>query len=112
MPLCWITPRPVRILSPLSFAQLAVLMGKLVHGWEFASLMKLIYLVNGSECLLMALLVGGLLLVEWLGRKGNAMQHFLRTKWPLRWAACLALLFVLILFGKYNESPAFIYFQF
>ena len=95
-----------------SFAQLAVLMGKLVHGWEFASLMKLIYLVNGSECLLMALLVGGLLLVEWLGRKGNAMQHFLQMKWPLRWAACLALLFVLILFGKYNESPAFIYFQF
>ena len=95
-----------------SFQQLAVLLRSLVYGWEFESLFKLIYLVNGTECLLMALAVGGLLLAEWLGRKGDAMQRFMAAKWPLRWAACLALLFVLILFGKYNESPAFIYFQF
>ena len=95
-----------------NFAQLSVLLEKLVHGWEFSSLFQLMYLVNGSECLMMALLVGGLLLAEWLSRKGNAMQRFMQTGWPLRWLSCLALLFLLILFGKYNESPAFIYFQF
>lgn len=95
-----------------SFQQLSVLLSKLVYGWEFASLLQLMYLVNGSECLMMALLTAGLVLAEWLGRRGDAMQRFLQMKRPLRWLICLALLFLLILFGKYNESPAFIYFQF
>ncbi len=95
-----------------SFTQLSLLLDALVHGWELASLRQLIYLVNGSECLLMALLAAGLLLAEWPGRRGDLLQRLLQTKWPLRSLACLALLFLLILFGKYNESPAFIYFQF
>ncbi len=93
-----------------SLAQLSQIMHKLVSGWEFGSLAQLIYLVNGSECLLMALLALGLFAVEW--PKDDLTTRLNRMPLAGRWLVLLGMLFLLILFGKYNESPAFIYFQF
>lgn len=93
-----------------SFSQLWMLLGKLVSGWEFESLLMLIHQVNGRECLMMALLVAALLAAEW--QKSDITDRLLALPGWARWSISLALLFVLILFGKYNESPAFIYFQF
>lgn len=95
-----------------NFHQVSQILQKLVWGWELSSLWQLMYLVNGTECLLMALSVLALLWAEWLARKESLLTRFLRLPTLPRWAVCLALLFVLMLFGKYNESPAFIYFQF
>ncbi len=91
-----------------SFAQVGAILQKLAGGWELASLGELIYTLNGSECLLMALLTAGWMLLERMGR----VERFFRRPLPVRWALSFALLFLLILFGKYNESPAFLYFQF
>ncbi|MBP3645898.1 MAG: MBOAT family protein [Clostridia bacterium] len=93
-----------------SFMQLWTLLGRLVSGWEFESLLLLIHQVNGRECLMMALLVAALLAAEW--PKSDVTERILTLPAWARWSLSLALLFVLILFGKYNESPAFIYFQF
>ena len=95
-----------------SFEQLRVIFEKLASGWEFGTLFELMHQVNGSECLLMALLVCGMLAAEWLCRKSSFADRLFASPAVIRWTAALALLFLLILFGKYNESPAFIYFQF
>ena len=95
-----------------SFAQVGQVLGKLTGGWEFGTLISLMFEVNGSECLLMALLVAGMMGLEWLACRTDLTERFFRLRAPVRWALCFGLLFVLILFGKYNESPAFIYFQF
>ena len=60
----------------------------------------------------MALLVCGMLSAEWLCRKSSFADKLFAAPAAIRWTVALALLFLLILFGKYNESPAFIYFQF
>lgn len=95
-----------------SFAQLGALLGKLGSAWEFASLGSLMHLVNGRECLLMALSVAALCALEMLGKKRSLTERLFALPLPARWAVYSALLFLLILLGKYNESPAFIYFQF
>ena len=56
--------------------------------------------------------MAALLALEWANRSAQLMRRFFGKPAAVRWAAALALLFLLILFGKYNESPAFIYFQF
>ncbi len=93
-----------------SFAQLVQIGQKLFSGWELQSLGQLIYLVNGRECLMMALLALGLFAAEW--PKTGISERLNALPLPVRWTILLALLFLLILFGKYSESPAFIYFQF
>lgn len=95
-----------------SLSQLQVMLTRLFTVWELESLWRLIRLVNGRECLLMALLVLGVLALEWAGRKRDLTAAVFRLPLAARWAVYFALLFVLILFGKYNESPSFIYFQF
>lgn len=95
-----------------SMHDLGLLLGKLLSGWEFASLGQLVYLVNGRECLLMALLVLALVATELMGKDRDLPARILALRLPARWAVGLLLLFLLILFGKYNESPSFIYFQF
>jgi hypothetical protein len=70
----------------------------------------MMHLVNGRECLLMAVAVAALLTSEM--PKNKWTDGIWRMPLPLRWMILLGLLFILILFGKYNESPAFIYFQF
>ena len=95
-----------------SFAQLWLMLQSLVRGWEFGSLWELIYLVNGRECLMMALLVLLLLGSEWLCGKSELPDRLFRLPLAVRWLILLAMLFLLILFGKYSESPSFIYFQF
>ena len=93
-----------------SFEQLGLLLTKFVSGWEFESLFEMMHLVNGRECLLMAVAVAALLASEL--PKTEWKDGIWRMPLPLRWMILLGLLFILILFGKYNESPAFIYFQF
>ena len=95
-----------------SFQQLWGMLGKLVGGWEFGSLMELIHQVNGRECLMMAMLVLALLGSECLCAKRDLPETLMRLPQIVRWGIVLALLFLLILFGKYSESPSFIYFQF
>ena len=94
-----------------SLAQVGVLCRTLCRGWELQTLLRLIHEVNGSECLLMALLVVGWMLLEAFGPR-RLEASFFRLPLAARWALSFALLFLLILFGKYNESPAFLYFQF
>lgn len=95
-----------------SFAQMGQIFQKLASGWELGTLMMLVRQVNGTECVLMALTVLGLFTVEWFGRRINLTEWFFRLRALPRWLLAFGLLFALILFGKYNESPAFIYFQF
>jgi len=95
-----------------SFAQVGIILQKLISGWEFDTLISLMFQVNGSECLLMALLVTGMMTVEWFAGRTDLCEWFFRLHILPRWIISFALLFLLILFGKYNESPAFIYFQF
>lgn len=94
-----------------TLAQAGALCQTLCRGWELHTLACLIHEVNGSECLLMALLVAGWMLLEAFGPR-PLEDGFFRLPLPARWAISFALLFLLILFGKYNESPAFLYFQF
>jgi D-alanyl-lipoteichoic acid acyltransferase DltB (MBOAT superfamily) len=95
-----------------SLHDVGLLLGKLVGGWEWTSLKQLVHLINGRECLLMALLVLALVASEMLGKSKSLSERILRLRLPSRWAVCLFMLFLLILLGKYNESPSFIYFQF
>ncbi|NLO84773.1 MAG: MBOAT family protein [Clostridiales bacterium] len=95
-----------------NFTQLQLIFSRLISTWEFDSLLQLIHLVNGRECLLMAILVLSLLVIEWISQKHDLYAKLITSSLPLRWSVYLALMFVLILFGKYNESPSFIYFQF
>jgi len=93
-------------------ADLQLLLTGLITHWDFSSLAKLVYLVNGRECLLIAALALGLFIVECLAPKHGWQEWLFARPFPVRWAVYLTLLFGLILFGKYNESPSFIYFQF
>lgn len=95
-----------------SLHDLGLLLGRLFGGWEWASLGRLVHVVNGRECLLMGLLVLALAVTELFPQTRDLAARILSLRMPARWAVCLLLLFVLILFGKYNESPSFIYFQF
>ncbi len=94
-----------------SLAQAGALCRTLWNGWELQTLARLIHEVNGSECLLMALLVAGWMLLEAFAPR-RVEEAFFHLPLAARWALSFALLFLLILFGKYNESPAFLYFQF
>lgn len=95
-----------------TLADLQLLLTRLVTHWDFSSLGRLVYLVNGRECLLMAILTLGLCIVEFLAPRHGWHEWLFVKPFPIRWIVYLALLFGLILFGKYNESPSFIYFQF
>ncbi|MDD3336528.1 MAG: MBOAT family protein [Eubacteriales bacterium] len=95
-----------------TMAELLQILSRLCSVWELNSLGTLIYQVNGRECLLMAVLLLFLLLTEIIGKRVNLREKLYQCPLLLRWSVYLGLLFILILFGKYNESPAFIYFQF
>lgn len=95
-----------------NIAELGVMLGRFISCWELGSLAQLVHLVNGRECILMAILLFVFVIIELMGH-GDALKAKLYTApLALRWTVYLVLLFALILFGKYNESPAFIYFQF
>jgi len=95
-----------------TFADLQLLLTRLLTRWDFSSLSRLVYLVNGRECLLMAVLLLGVYIVEVVDPNHGWHEWLFARPLPVRWAVYLVLLFGLILFGKYNESPSFIYFQF
>ncbi len=93
-------------------ASLTLILGRLFTCFEFGSLLKLIKQVNGRECAMMLALVAALMGIELAAKKRDIKAALFASPLPVRWAVYIGLLFLLILFGKYNESPAFIYFQF
>lgn len=95
-----------------NIAELGVMLGRFISCWELGSLAQLVHLVNGRECILIAALLLVFVFVELMGNDDALKAKLYAAPLALRWSVYLVLLFMLILFGKYNESPAFIYFQF
>ena len=95
-----------------TFADLQQLLARFFTQWDFASVSKLVYLVNGRECLIMAISVLALCVLEFFDPKHRWQDRLFASPLPLRWAVYLVLLFALILFGEYSDSASFIYFQF
>jgi alginate O-acetyltransferase complex protein AlgI len=65
-----------------------------------------------DRALITLILVGGFILVEWLGREGQYAISQLGSKWkrPLRYAMYYSIIIVIIWFG--GKEQQFIYFQF
>jgi hypothetical protein len=68
--------------------------------------------LNSSELTYAAIFIGIVIVYDWIDSR-REMWALLRTQpQPLRWAACYALLILVLFFGPYNQAQNFIYFQF
>lgn len=70
--------------------------------------------LSKKDLLIVPLLLGGLIIVDFLGRNKDLRKELKTKATPIRWATYYLLIFAILIFGEYGKIDAsgFLYFQF
>ena len=95
-----------------SFADVGVVFSRMLQGWDFVSIWRVVHAYGKQEFILSCALILLLYVMDCLAEKHDLWEMLKRRCLPVRWAVYYAVLLMIILFGVYGQTGTFIYFQF